>query len=534
MKKYLLIMIASLIFGGSVFAQTTHWTCDDSQCPNTMPVAFWVTLDGNYLGNTQIPDNHYDIDIEVAAFIVNEENEECRMTTFLYNLASELPHLYVFKGVQYKDGELEATVKFKMFIHSTGKEYDMCDFSATISENGYVNPEAPVVLPFHTYFTKTITPYTVVGTNEEDKANHWYLIASPIGTVNPEDVTNMLTNNYDLYYYDQTQEKEWKNYKANQFDLVPGKGYLYANSGDNGNAVTLTFVGTPYNNPGEVSLVYDAGVNQNTDLIGWNLVGNPFPETAYIDRNFYRMNADGTDLITASGAIESMEGVFVKSTGTADNSLTFSTSPTKGGEQLVVSLSQNRGASIDRAIVCFNEGDVLPKFMLNENNTKLYVPQDDHDYAVVRSAAQGEFPLNFRASENGTYTLNIDTENVEMNYLHLIDNLTGMDVDLLQTPSYSFEAKVNDYESRFRLVFAANNEDVVSTGSTAFAFFSNGNWIINNDGKATLQIMDINGRVLCNEQVNGCYSKSFEAAPGVYMLRLINGDNVKVQKLVVR
>ena len=224
----------------------------------------------------------------------------------------------------------------------------------------------------------------------------------------------------------------------------------------------------------------------------------------------------------------------MKSTSTADNSLTFSTSPSKGGEQLVVSLSQNRGASIDRAIVCFNEGDVLPKFMLNESNTKLYIPQGDHDYAVVRSAAQGEFPLNFRASENGTYTLKIDTENVEMNYLHLIDNLTGMDVDLLQTPSYSFEAKMNDYESRFRLVFATNKEDSVSTGSKAFAFFSNGNWIINNDSKATLQIMDINGRILCNEQINGCYSKSFEAAPGVYMLRLINGDNVKVQKLVVR
>ena len=143
-------------------------------------------------------------------------------------------------------------------------------------------------------------------------------------------------------------------------------------------------------------------------------------------------------------------------------------------------------------------------------------------------------PVNFRANEDGQYILTVNPENVDMNYLHLIDNMTGMDVDLLQTPSYSFEAKVNDYESRFRLVFATNKEDSVSTGSKAFAFFSNGNWIINNDSKATLQIVDINGRVLCNEQINGCYSKSFEAAPGVYMLRLINGDNVKVQKLVVR
>jgi hypothetical protein len=170
---------------------------------------------------------------------------------------------------------------------------------------------------------------------------------------------------------------------------------------------------------------------------------------------------------------------------------------------------------------------------MRDTSTKLYIPQGNHDYAVVHSAAQGELPLNFSASKNGTYTLSIDTENVEMNYLHLIDNMTGMDVDLLQTSSYTFEANLNDYESRFKLVFAAACEDVEGD-SESFAFFSNGNWVINNNGKSTLQIIDLNGRVLCNEQINGCYSKSFEATPGVYMLRLINGDNVKVQKVVVR
>ena len=245
------------------------------------------------------------------------------------------------------------------------------------------------------------------------------------------------------------------------------------------------------------------------------------------------MNDEGTDLESyeAGNPINDMEGVFV----IADNdgeTLTFSTEPSKGGEQLTVNLSQNRGTSIDRVIIGFGEGDVLPKFMLNENNTKLYIPQGNEDYAVVRSAAQGELPLNFRASKNGTYTIDVNTENMEMNYLHLIDNMTGMDVDLLQTPSYTFEATTRDYESRFKLVFAGS-----STGAAAdetFAFYSNGNWIINNDGKATLQIVDVNGRLLCNDQINGCCSKSFEVAPGVYMLRLINGDNVKVQKIVVK
>ncbi len=528
MKKYLFILIVSLFFGGSVFAQETHhWTCNDNEFQNNMTVAFWVTLDGNYVGNPDIQVNNYDYDIEIAAFV----DDECRMSTFLFSVAPTL-HLYVMNSVHFSlAGE---PVSFKMYIHSTGKEYDMCDFTTTVSENGCGSIDDPIILPFHTYFTKDITHYT--GTSD-----HYYLIASPIGEVSPENVTDMLSPSYDLYYYDQTKEKEWVNYKPNpgntnlnpEFSLEPGKGYLYANSND----VTLKFIGSPFTatEPFEVSLVYDAGANQNTDLIGWNLVGNPFPVDAYIDRDFfYRTNLENTELEAESGAIAPMEGVFVRATGTDDNTLNFSTTaPSKSGEQLIINLTQNRGVSIDRAIVSFDEGEMLPKFMLNENNTKLYFPQGNHDYSVVRSAAQGELPLNFSASKNGTYTLSIDTENVEMNYLHLIDNMTGMDVDLLQTSSYTFEANLNDYESRFKLVFAAACEDVEGD-SESFAFFSNGNWVINNNGKSTLQIIDLNGRVLCNEQINGCYSKSFEATPGVYMLRLINGDNVKVQKLVVR
>ena len=528
MKKYLFILIVSLFFGGSVFAQETHhWTCNDNEFLNNMTVAFWVTLDGNYVGNPDIQVNNYDYDIEIAAFV----NDECRMSTFLFSVAPTL-HLYVMNSVHFSlAGE---PVSFKMYIHSTGKEYDMCDFTTTVSENGCGSIDDPIILPFHTYFTKDITHYT--GTSD-----HYYLIASPVGEVSPENVTDMLSSSYDLYYYDQTKEKEWVNYKPNPgntnlhpgFSLEPGKGYLYANSND----VTLKFIGAPFTatEPFEVSLVYDAGANQNTDLIGWNLVGNPFPVDAYIDRDFfYRTNLENTELETGSGAIAPMEGVFVRATSADDNTLNFSTTaPSKSGEQLIINLTQNRGVSIDRAIVSFDEGEMLPKFMLNENNTKLYIPQGNHDYAVVRSAVQGELPLNFSASKNSTYTLSIDTENVEMNYLHLIDNMTGMDVDLLQTSSYTFEANLNDYESRFKLVFAAACEDVEGD-SESFAFFSNGNWVINNNGKATLQVIDVIGRILSSETVNGSVSTTINVVPGVYMLRLVNGDNVKVQKVVVR
>jgi hypothetical protein len=112
--------------------------------------------------------------------------------------------------------------------------------------------------------------------------------------------------------------------------------------------------------------------------------------------------------------------------------------------------------------------------------------------------------------------------------------MTGDDIDLLLTPSYTFNAKTYDYESRFRLVFVANGEDGPSTGSASFAFFANGNLIISNEGRATLQVIDVNGRILSSEEINGSASKGINAPAGVYVLRLINGENVKTQKIVVR
>ena len=224
-----------------------------------------------------------------------------------------------------------------------------------------------------------------------------------------------------------------------------------------------------------------------------------------------------------------MEGIFVVA-NTNGETMTFSTTaPAKRGSNLTLNLTDG-GNLIDRAIVSFSESEQLPKFQLNRNSTKLYIPQDGKDYAVVCSEEMGAMPVNFKAEDNGTYTMNFSCENVGFAYLHLIDNKTGNDVDLLQTPSYSFEAKTTDYESRFKLVFATGD----NSNDDNFAFFSNGSFVINNDGAAELQVIDLMGRILSSETINGCANVNVNAAPGVYMLRLINGDNVKVQKVVVK
>jgi hypothetical protein len=147
-----------------------------------------------------------------------------------------------------------------------------------------------------------------------------------------------------------------------------------------------------------------------------------------------------------------MEGLFVVASGTGET-VTFSTSaPESKGSRVVINLSDGQHV-VDRAIIRFDDCSQLPKFQLKANSTKVYIPQDDQDYALVHSKGMGEMPVNFKAEKNGSYTLSFTAENVELGYMHLIDNMNGNDIDLLQTPSYTFEANVSDFEGRFRVVF---------------------------------------------------------------------------------
>ncbi|MBR7023907.1 MAG: T9SS type A sorting domain-containing protein, partial [Bacteroidales bacterium] len=158
------------------------------------------------------------------------------------------------------------------------------------------------------------------------------------------------------------------------------------------------------------------------------------------------------------------------------------------------------------------------------------------DYAMVRVNGEGEMPLNFDAAQDGSFTLSVKVEGMDMGYLHLVDNMTGADVDLLATSTgseatYTFIAKTTDYASRFRLVFDTNN---ASVGSTSFAYISNGNIVVTNaSANAMLQIVDVMGRVIVS--VGGhtrCITTSGIPA-GVYVLRLVSGDDVKVQKIII-
>ena len=456
----------------------------------------------------------------------------------------------------------------KLYIGNLDASFVATDASALVIEEGgqlwnNVDVEATV--------KKGIAHYS-------DSRNGYHFIASPLGAfygdeadwADPMAIEGMIAStprHYDLYRFDQTAfEAEWQNYKANPFVLRNGWGYLYANAND----VTLEFAGKVVSNECEsqLDLVFTDGYvevpfdpenpeagcyNEPYPFAGWNLMGNPFACDAYLSSmssgfeslNFYRMNETGNAVEAVENvsgtSIPSCTGIFVKTPDQGTSSISFvreldpmMMSANQGSLHIALEQAAMRGASvkIDNAIVSFNEGSTLEKFVLFEDNARIYIPQNGKDYAIVSSEGSGEMPMNFKAVDNGKYTITVNPSNVEMAYLHLIDNLTGDDINLLETPSYTFDGGQGNYASRFRLVYSISGD---ANGDNAFAYFDGNSWVIGNTGRATLQIVDVMGRILRSGQIDGNATLNPNGlSTGVYIMQLINGENVKTQKIVVR
>ena len=470
----------------------------------------------------------------------------------------------VFRGCSGFNGNLTipnsvTTIGFSAFEGCSGfSELMMFEtIPPTLGNRAFDYSDFPIYVPYESlndYKTATnwssyenrIFPmaYTTIPGYGEGEGNYRFIASPLVENTAPTTVVNMITETpYDLYRFDQSEDLEWRNYEypenTQDFMLVNGQGYLYANAEE----VNLVFKGEfNEDETKEVELAYDA----NADFAGWNLVGNPFPVSAYADRSYYVMNEDGTAIepvaVSMGTAIPFCTGMMVKA-GNTDETVTFGktapeTAANQGVLQIAVAQANQRGAStgsataLDKAIVSFNAGDRLEKFVFNEDNATLSIPQGGKDFAIANAEKMGEMPLNFKAVKNGQYTLLVNPEGAKMDYLHLIDNMTGANIDLLATPSYTFEAKTTDYESRFKLVFSTNDEDGPSTGSGTFAFYSNGNIIINGEG--TIQVIDMMGRIIVSDGGHTRCVPTTGMASGVYVLRLIDGDDVKTQKIVVR
>ena len=448
-------------------------------------------------------------------------------------------------------------------FHINGTVTNNSDNIITIEDGGqlYYNGEDEL--------TVTVEK-NIIGYGDDDNVKDgWYTISSPVYSVEDmdtygdapyyyvaiNDVTNLIptNHNYDLYrYYEPGTTMEvgwWENYKQgeSQLDIIlpdftilsNGHGYLYASS-DN---VNLEFSGKVLTG----SVIHHCyKMNLNEDFNGFNLMGNPFTHDITLNNVTNLKMANGFYTVTNAGTWEShastdnikpTQGMLIKITDTSIDSdgfgfLTISEEETRsrsinnGSINIVVSNDKYS----DNAIVSFSEGKGLNKFPhLNKEAHEVYVIDNDTKYGVATMNDDvTTIPVGFKANTMGEYTIAAKAQDCKFNSMTLTDKMTGVKTNLL-TDSYTFMATTNDNPNRFTLTLNADT-DV----DADFIYINNNEMIINNiEGDGLVQIYDVMGRSVATYNVSGSANISMETlSEGVYIVRMIDANGVKTQKVV--
>ncbi len=360
----------------------------------------------------------------------------------------------------------------------------------------------------------------------------WYTIASPFTAYDP--ASALTTNNYDLYLYDEDADKEWINYKGSDggFTFTNGQGYLYAHNP----STTLRMTGT-LNNGDYTTTIPLSWANSNADLQGFNLLGNPtahditFTKTDQVADGYYYVENGGIFTYVGSNTVPAGRGFMVKANATGQTVTLNSTA--KRGD-----VGTRHGTSLlridvdgEQAYVKLNEGVSMPLFDFRGRHSSVYLTREGHPYIMLVRDNADAIDLCYQPS-SGTHTLSVTAEDVDLDYLHLIDRLTGNDIDLLVTPNYTFESGVKDYTSRFQLVF---NDDNNLVDNDIFAYVSNGEirLLAKPCPGSSLQVIDMTGRIITSVETSYHGVSTNDIAPGVYVLRLITPEKVRIQKIVI-
>ena len=285
--------------------------------------------------------------------------------------------------------------------------------------------------------------------------DNFYLVASPVVTALAPEAAGMLDNGYDLYMFDQSQANaEWRNYKAGSFNLNAQNAYLYANDTD----TDLTFTGTVPSSNAAINV--PCTVADGTVLAGFNLVGNPFVCNASVSgaAAYYQVNTsvDGQVIIHENPIVAPGTGLFVLVA--TDGNVTFTKSAdaaniTRGNAPSLINIELMKGNDVlDRAYIDHSNSHSVKKLSLNDKASIIYFEEGDQQMAKIATGDDSVIPFSFDARKTDNYSLRVSLENMTCRYMHLIDKLTGADIDLLESPVYNFDATPDDLSERFVIV----------------------------------------------------------------------------------
>ncbi len=388
---------------------------------------------------------------------------------------------------------------------------------------------------------------------------------------------------FDHWYQDANdlngQLDEGKHYNIeypNESTFQVGKGYMMGVSAvsmlmadgmlNNGDGITTPITNNEYSiNPSPYA----------EELRGTNLVGNPFQ--SYLDfdklandqanngiihnKSYYLFDADAgryicypatasVNQINAPQFIHPHQGFFVKTANGGNLTFKNSMRSATGGQgstfrgdnfnyPLVNLFCYDAEGHYDVTTVEMNRPELGGGSKLKDKrngNSLIYARLEDEDYQTLFApTGTSTVPVRFEPSQDGVYTMRWGTLHGDFHYLHLVDNMSGADVDMLRSEEYRFEATTSDYISRFKLVFEVTDveENPIEAEATTFAFCMGDEIIVN--GTGYLEVFDVQGRRLSAKRLVDAQSSVSlpNVATGIYFLRLSDDKQVRTQKMVI-
>lgn len=481
----------------------------------------WRNPDGST--PTAMPDlANKDVEINGVTIIDNGVVAEVNNMTINANCSVEIGS----KGILTVKGKLTDTDVSQLILHDGGQIFQT---------NAGVKAT----------FRKSITNPSVWGSTR----NGWQFISSPIENTTIESFISQDTD-YDLYIWDGFADEQWINYKSHSDDEdyedyfsqylncenEYGYGYLVSYK----TASAAVFSGT-LRNLEEDGFDFDVYGQKNGEWENLNLLGNPFPfdinscdfERSKVASGFATIDPSTNSIVYNSdeGVIEAGQGFFVQATGKWPSLSYPSDSKSTRGTSKHIDFTVSNKDGRDNVILNFSGGtdDGFPKLTnFNDGIATIFTVSDNKMYGIANyNENVKEIPLCFDAKEIGTYTISMKPSG-DFGYIHLIDRMTGEDTDMLLESEYKFHALAGDNVNRFIVRLSGDNE---IDDNENFAHQSGNQLYINEIG--TIQIIDMTGRVVINETLSGNSVDISNLRNAAYIVRLVSGNGVKTQKIVV-
>ena len=363
-------------------------------------------------------------------------------------------------------------------------------------------------------------------------------------------------------------------------DFIPGRGYLYSVQ-----TATPTNAFAGKLNNGIVSYPITANNTVDPLLTGFNLIGNPYPcaidwkATSGWTRSNLLDSGGGYDMwiwnpvannygvynsVVSTGTngvtqyIASMQGFFVRAASNADISMTndirlhtgasnwMKPSQVKNAiSNLKVKIASNSKLGFDEILLQFghtsNEAGAAKLFSTTVTAPSIFLTMEKEELSVkyLTDTIDNPFvPLQFKPGSDGNYTLNIDLDYKNFEYVILEDKQEKILHNLLETPNYQFKGSLNDEPNRFVLHFTSQKSNNLEENFPALIYYDGNDIIVDLtlvSEQTEVVIYDMLGRRIINQSLQGqtIHHLLVNSKNQIYIVSAKSGNNIVRKKVLV-